>query len=477
MTQSRRPRRAAAGVPGRRHRRPRAAGRPAGRPPARCRGRRRRSARWPPRSAAVAVGAGADRRRRSAPAGRAAPTSPTAAGRWSRRCCSPLLTARRAGAVRAGAAGRRRAGGRVLLPARLLDDRRRGARRRRRPDHPDRGAGDADPAAVRAGRPAPVGSAWPAPTAPRSRSSWSAWWPPRSPCSAPPCSTRPPARCTWTGCGRRRRRPALVDRRWPRSAVALVVARARVQGGRGAVARLGAGHLRRRAAAGGRVPVHRLQAGRRGRPAVVAAIALPAWTTGPVLAVLAVLTMTVGNLVALRQTRMVRLLAWSSVAQAGYILAPLGALALAAAPRRRPWPPRSRTPSSSWCWSSAPSRAVVALRPAGRRRRRRSPTTAAPPAAHPWLGAALVLALVGLAGLPPGLAGLFAKVTVVALADRRRRGLARRGGRAERGDRPGLLRARSPRSLYAGAGRRRGGRPAPRPSVPVAGTVGRRRWP
>jgi NADH-quinone oxidoreductase subunit N len=29
------------------------------------------------------------------------------------------------------------------------------------------------------------------------------------------------------------------------------------------------------------------------------------------------------------------------------------------------------------------------------------------------LGAALVLALIGLAGLPPGLAGLFAKVTVV----------------------------------------------------------------
>jgi NADH-quinone oxidoreductase subunit N len=49
---------------------------------------------------------------------------------------------------------------------------------------------------------------------------------------------------------------------------------------------------------------------------------------GPLLAVVAVLTMTVGNLVALRQRRMVRLLAWSSVAQAGYILAPLGALAL-----------------------------------------------------------------------------------------------------------------------------------------------------
>jgi NADH-quinone oxidoreductase subunit N len=33
---------------------------------------------------------------------------------------------------------------------------------------------------------------------------------------------------------------------------------------------------------------------------------------------------------------------------------------------------------------------------------------------NPWLGAAMVLALAGLAGLPPGLAGLFAKVTIVA---------------------------------------------------------------
>ena len=39
--------------------------------------------------------------------------------------------------------------------------------------------------------------------------------------------------------------------------------------------------------------------------------------------VLALLSMTVGNLVALRQRRMVRLLAWSSIAQAGYILAAL----------------------------------------------------------------------------------------------------------------------------------------------------------
>lgn len=43
---------------------------------------------------------------------------------------------------------------------------------------------------------------------------------------------------------------------------------------------------------------------------------------GPLFWVLAVITMTVGNLIALRQTNVVRLLAYSSVAQAGFILAP-----------------------------------------------------------------------------------------------------------------------------------------------------------
>ncbi|MFC6019711.1 NADH-quinone oxidoreductase subunit N [Plantactinospora solaniradicis] len=148
----------------------------------------------------------------------------------------------------------------------------------------------------------------------------------------------------------------------------------------------------------------------------VTATALPASVTGPVLAAVAVLTMTVGNLVALRQRRMVRLLAWSSVAQAGYIVAPLGALALSA----------GRTPEAFdtavaaavaytvfyVVLELAAFAAVVALRPAvadggeiedyrGAARRR------------PWVGAAFVLALVGLAGLPPGLAGLFAKVTIV----------------------------------------------------------------
>ncbi|WP_432980422.1 NADH-quinone oxidoreductase subunit N [Dactylosporangium sp. CA-233914] len=134
-------------------------------------------------------------------------------------------------------------------------------------------------------------------------------------------------------------------------------------------------------------------------------------TSGLTLAVLAVLSMTVGNLVALRQRRMVRLLAWSSVAQAGYLLAPLGALVAA----------DSVTPllvaavvGYTFFYvilEFAAFAAVVAVRGAadggeiadyrGLARRR------------PWLTGVLVLALAGLAGLPPGLAGLFAKVAVV----------------------------------------------------------------
>ena len=136
---------------------------------------------------------------------------------------------------------------------------------------------------------------------------------------------------------------------------------------------------------------------------------------GPVLAVLAAVTMTIGNVVALRQDRMVRLLAWSSVAQAGYILAPLGVAALA----------RGRTPSVLAVATSAVIAytvfyvvlemgafgSVIALRGSGdggylgeyRGLGR----------VRPWVGAAFVLALIGLAGLPPGLAGLFAKVVVV----------------------------------------------------------------
>jgi len=54
-------------------------------------------------------------------------------------------------------------------------------------------------------------------------------------------------------------------------------------------------------------------------------IAFPGRTdvVGPLMWVLAALTMTVGNLIALRQTNIIRLLAYSGVAQAGFMLAPL----------------------------------------------------------------------------------------------------------------------------------------------------------
>ncbi|HEY8451449.1 MAG TPA: proton-conducting transporter membrane subunit [Natronosporangium sp.] len=149
----------------------------------------------------------------------------------------------------------------------------------------------------------------------------------------------------------------------------------------------------------------------------VVAIGLPPWlpVAGPALAGFAVLSMTVGNLVALRQRRMVRLLAWSSVAQAGYILAPLGAFALAAG---RTEDAQALAVSATVAYAIfyvmiefAAFGSVVALRgPADggtiedyRGVARRSPL----------IGAAFTLALVGLAGLPPGLAGLFAKVVIV----------------------------------------------------------------
>ncbi|WP_229073994.1 proton-conducting transporter membrane subunit [Actinoplanes sp. DH11] len=132
--------------------------------------------------------------------------------------------------------------------------------------------------------------------------------------------------------------------------------------------------------------------------------------TRAVVVVLAVLTMTIGNLVALRQTRMVRLLAWSSVAQAGYILAALApgepgvAAALVYAAFFVVLELIAFGAVVALRLPGADGGEIADYRGAGRRK--------------PWLGAALVLAFAGLAGLPPGLAGLFAKVSVVdALVD------------------------------------------------------------
>ncbi|MBV9293672.1 MAG: NADH-quinone oxidoreductase subunit N [Frankiales bacterium] len=141
-------------------------------------------------------------------------------------------------------------------------------------------------------------------------------------------------------------------------------------------------------------------------------------TWGPVVAVLAAVSMTVGNLVALRQWQLVRLLAWSTVAQSGYLLLPLGVAATAG----------GRTPVELAAAGRAslaylaiyavmnigafacvvavahqlPRLATADVRGLVRRR--------------PLLAVAFALFLTALAGLPPGVAGLFAKVVVLRAA-------------------------------------------------------------
>jgi NADH-quinone oxidoreductase subunit N len=121
--------------------------------------------------------------------------------------------------------------------------------------------------------------------------------------------------------------------------------------------------------------------------------------------VLSLLTMTVGNLVALRQRRMVRLLAWSSIAQAGYILAALAV-------------PDSGATALTYAvffvsLELVAFGAVIALRSSGDGEGGSLADYAGAGRGAPWRSGALLLALAGLAGLPPGIAGLFAKVAVV----------------------------------------------------------------
>ncbi|MEV0645038.1 NADH-quinone oxidoreductase subunit N [Phytomonospora sp. NPDC050363] len=137
--------------------------------------------------------------------------------------------------------------------------------------------------------------------------------------------------------------------------------------------------------------------------------------SGFLLAAVAVATMTVGNLAALRQTRMVRLLAFSSIAQAGYILAPLGVFA-AAAGREQDVVDAAVTATLAYTvfyvvLELAAFAVVIAVR--GSRQGGLIADYAGLARRSPVLAGAFVLALVGLAGLPPGMAGLFAKVTVV----------------------------------------------------------------
>lgn len=135
-------------------------------------------------------------------------------------------------------------------------------------------------------------------------------------------------------------------------------------------------------------------------------------TWAPALGAVAAATMVVGNLVALRQRQAVRLLAWSSVAQAGYILVPLGALSRGADPAAV-----ARAAGASLAYAAVYAAmnlaAFAVVASVGRRRPR---NTLADYRGLAWRSpveaAVLGFALACLAGLPPGLVGLFAKVVV-----------------------------------------------------------------
>lgn len=132
---------------------------------------------------------------------------------------------------------------------------------------------------------------------------------------------------------------------------------------------------------------------------------------GPLIAVLAAVSMTVGNLVALRQKTVIRLLAWSSIAQAGYMLAPLGA---AGGPA-----PLSELAAATigyvaiYAVMNIGVFAVISLAGwVGRHGGGAIEDYRGMARSHPLVAIALAFFLACLAGLPPGLAGLFAKIVV-----------------------------------------------------------------
>jgi NADH-quinone oxidoreductase subunit N len=139
----------------------------------------------------------------------------------------------------------------------------------------------------------------------------------------------------------------------------------------------------------------------------------PYWQVwGWLLAIVAAASMTVGNLVALRQTQAVRLLAWSSVAHAGYLLVPLGAVAAGGPDQIADAVPATLAYLGFYVAINLGAFGCVAA--AGRYVAGNMIDGYRGLAARsPALAAALAFFLLGLAGLPPTLAGLVAKVVVV----------------------------------------------------------------
>ena len=129
---------------------------------------------------------------------------------------------------------------------------------------------------------------------------------------------------------------------------------------------------------------------------------------GPALAILAVLTMTLGNLAALRQTSLKRMLAYSSIAHAGYILVGLvpgtgfGVMA-------------SLFYLISYAFMNIGAFAVVALLEREDRMDASYDRLKGMGSTRPWLAFVMAIFMLSLAGVPP-LAGFFGKFFVFSAA-------------------------------------------------------------
>lgn len=126
------------------------------------------------------------------------------------------------------------------------------------------------------------------------------------------------------------------------------------------------------------------------------------------IAMVAAVSMTLGNIMALRQNGVVRLLAWSTVAQAGWVVLPLAAVSSTAVHA-------SGAYLLAYVLATLLAFAVVAtlVQLRGAARSRDLTQYRGLMRGHPLLASALALALLSLAGLPPGFLGLVAKVAAL----------------------------------------------------------------
>lgn len=137
---------------------------------------------------------------------------------------------------------------------------------------------------------------------------------------------------------------------------------------------------------------------------VVSALAGASNTSLLAVAVLAALSMTVGNAVALRQERLIGLLAWSTVAQAGWVLLPLATLSS-----------RATRAAGGYLavYAVATLLAFVVVIVVARSRGLRLADHDGLLHDRPLLALPLGFALLSLAGLPPAVVGLVAKIVVL----------------------------------------------------------------